>query len=103
MEAFFHLLHTALSDWDERAPLPTGFIDDASRLNQTRITEIATISGSDSSAEDQLRHHLQQARKRMLPLSIAGTRHTMGGQTFTPDGVVLNMLGLRQMHLNEQR
>lgn len=103
MQAFFQLLHTALSDWDERAPLPTGVIDDASRLNQTRITEIATLSGSDGSAEDQLRQHVQHARKRRLPLSIAGTRHTMGGQTFTPDGIVLNMLGLRQMHLNEQR
>lgn len=102
MEAFFHLFHTVLSDRDERTPLPAGFTDDASRLNQTRIADIAALSHSGGSAEDQLRHHVQHARDRKLPLSIAGTRHTMGGQTFTPDGIVLNILGLRQMRLDEQ-
>lgn len=103
MQAFFQQLHTMLSDQDERTPLPTGFTDDASRLNQTRIAEIAALSRFGGSAEDQLRHHVQHAHNKKLPLSIAGTRHTMGGQTFTHDGIVLNMLGLRQMHLDEQR
>lgn len=101
MKAFFQQLHTALTDRDERTPLPTGFTDDASRLNQTRITETAVVSRSGGSAEEHLRHHVQQARNRKLPLSVAGTRHTMGGQTSTPDGIVLNMLGLRQIHLDE--
>ena len=103
METLLHSFRTALSDWDERAPIPTGFTDDASRLNKTRIAEIYTLSNSGGPIEDQLRHHVQHARRRRLPLSIAGTRHTMGGQTFTPDGIVLNMLGLRQMHLDEQK
>ncbi|MBO0783984.1 MAG: FAD-binding protein, partial [Ktedonobacteraceae bacterium] len=102
MKALFHLLRARFSDWDERKPLPAGFIDDASRLNQTRIAEIVTPSHSGGSVEDQLRRHVQHARDKKLPLSIAGTRHTMGGQTFTPGGMVLNMLDLRQMHLDEQ-
>ena len=102
MEALFHLLRTRFSDRDERMPLPAGFTDDASRLNQTRIAEIVTPSHSGGSVEDQLRRHLQHARDKKLPLSIAGTRHTMGGQTFTPGGMVLHMLDLRQIHLDER-
>lgn len=103
MEVLVHLLRVTLSDRDRRMPLPTGFIDDASRLNQTHIAEIYSVSNARGSAEDQLRHYVQHACNRKLSLSIAGTRHTMGGQTFTPGGAVLNMLGLRQMHLDEQR
>jgi FAD/FMN-containing dehydrogenase len=103
MKAFFRQLHMTLIDRDEQMSLPTGFTDDASRLNQTRITEIFTLSSSGGSAEDQLRQYLQHARNKKLPLSIAGMRHTMGGQTFTPRGLVLNMLGLREMHLDEER
>jgi len=79
MEALFHLLRTRFSDWDERMPLPTGFTDDASRLNQTRIAEIVTPSHVGGAVEDQLRRHVQHACDKKLPLSIAGTRHTMGG------------------------
>jgi len=101
MKAFFQQLSSARADRDERTPLPPGFIDDASRLNRTRITEIAVVSPSGGSAEEQLRHHVQRARNRKLPVSVAGTRHTMGGHTFTPDGMVVDMLGLQQMHLDE--
>src|SRR5205823_1777974 len=51
--------------------------------------------------EERLRSYVQQARTRNIPLSIAGRRHTMGGQTFTPGGMVLSMLSLNQMHLDE--
>ncbi len=103
MRAFLHLLQTALDDWDERPPLAADFTDDASRLNKTRVAAIYSPSNAEGTAEDQLRAVLHQARVSKLPLSVAGTRHTMGGQTFTSDGIVLNMPGLRQMQLDEQR
>ena len=88
---------------NELKPIPAGFTDDASRLNQTRIAEICSLTSSEESPEDQLRAFLQRARSRNVPLSIAGTRHTMGGQTFTSGGIILNMLALQQMHLDEQK
>jgi FAD/FMN-containing dehydrogenase len=102
MEALFHLLAAVVSDRDERMPIPAGFTDDASHLNQTRIAEIVALSKSGDSVEDQLRRLLHHVAARKLSLSIAGMRHTMGGQTFTAGGVILDMLGLRQMHLNER-
>ena len=102
VKPLLHLLRTALNDSDERESLPIGFVDDASRLNQTRVAEVCSFSGVQDHPEEQLRTHLQHARVSNLPLSIAGTRHTMGGQTFTPDGMILDMLGLHEMHLDEQ-
>jgi len=103
VKPLLHLLRTALNDSDERESLPIGFVDDASRLNQTRVAEVCSFSGVQDHPEEQLRTHLQHARVSNLPLSIAGTRHTMGGQTFTPDGMILDMLGLHEMQLDAQR
>jgi len=101
MKAIFHLLATAVSDRDERMPIPAGFSDDASRLNRTRITESVALSNDGASAEDQLRRLIQHVSARKLTLSVAGMRHTMGGHTCTTDGVVVQLPGLRQMHLDE--
>ena len=103
MKALLHLLRTALNDRDELECMPNGFVDDASRLNRTRVSEVRSVAGLRDDPEEQLRAHLQHARARKLPLSIAGTRHTMGGQTFTPGGIILDMLGLHKMQLDEQR
>src|SRR5947209_4357314 len=103
MKALLHLLRTALNDRDELEGMPNGFVDDASRLNRTRVSEVRSVAGLRGDPEEQLCAHLQHARARKLPLSIAGTRHTMGGQTFTPGGIILDMLGLHKMQLDEQR
>src|SRR6266705_527716 len=102
MRPLLHLLQTALNDRDELESISAGFVDDASRLNRTQVAEVRSISGSHDNLEEQLRAYLEHARARKLPLSIAGTRHTMGGQTFTPGGIILDMLGLHEMELDEQ-
>ncbi len=102
MRPLLHLLQTALNDRDELESISAGFVDDASRLNRTQVAEVRSISGSHDNLEEQLRAYLEHARARKLPLSIAGTRHTMGGQTFPPGGIILDMLGLHEMELDEQ-
>jgi len=103
MEALFHLLQMARENGNELAPIPAGFADDASRLNTTRIAEHWSFSKSGEAPEDQLRALLQRAQSKNVPLSIAGARHTMGGQTFRAGGIVLNMLDLKGMKLDEQK
>ena len=49
-----HLARTWLSDRDELEALPTGIIDDASRMNATRVLEVWDIPGSRDEAEHQL-------------------------------------------------
>src|SRR5262245_46235460 len=94
----YHLTRTALRDKKHVEPVPAGFVDDASRLNQTAVAEVWDIPTDPVAAEQQLRDLLQRARRDGLRVSIAGARHTMGGHTIYPGGVALNMLPFRRMH-----
>jgi FAD/FMN-containing dehydrogenase len=94
-----HLVLTAWSDRDEIVPLPLGIIDDASRLNQTRM-KLVRVSGDLSTAKVQLRTVLKDAKARGKKVTISGSRHTMGGQTIYPNGISLDMTQFNQMQLN---
>ncbi len=98
----FFLIHTALSDRDQRRPIQQGFADDASRLNATSIAELWDMPPGDD-AEQQLRDLLARAKRARLCVSIAGARHSMGGQTLYPNGIQINMLPYHRMTLNEEQ
>ncbi len=90
-----------LTDPNELVELPAGMVDDASRMNATRVAEIWDIPQVTEAAERQLIELLRRARESGLPVSIAGARHTMGGHTISPDGIVINMLPFNRMELDE--
>ena len=71
-------------------------LDDASRLNRTAVAQVVEVR----SVEDVSRA-LAAARAAGRKVSIAGRRHSMGGQTLGPGHVVLDMSRLRDMSLNE--
>ncbi|HIF40752.1 MAG TPA: FAD-binding oxidoreductase [Planctomycetes bacterium] len=96
-----HLLSNALDDQDNREELEVGHVDDASGLNATRVAEVWAIPTDADRAEEQLRLLLRRAKQQGLAISIAGARHTMGGHTITPDGVVIDMLPFNAMRLGE--
>jgi FAD/FMN-containing dehydrogenase len=83
---------------DESRP---GYVDDASRLNATRVAEVWDVPTDPAAAEAQLRDLLRRARQEGRKVSIAGARHSMGGHTIYPDGVVLNMLPFAGLELDE--
>lgn len=97
----FHLARAWLGDKDETTPPPAGFVDDASRLNETEVAEVWDIPGDIDQAEQQLKDLLQRAREKGLPVAIAGSKHTQGGHTISPKGIVVNMLPFNHMHLEE--
>jgi FAD/FMN-containing dehydrogenase len=74
-----------------------GFINDASCLNKTAIYGIAKIL----TVED-IRNALQFARENHLKVTTAGQRHSMGGQSFTKDGLVLDMRAFNQLKLDKE-
>src|SRR5437763_8279621 len=76
-------------------------VDDASRLNATRVAEVWDIPTDPAAAEAQLRDLLRRARQEGRKVSVAGARHSMGGHTIYPDGVVLNMLPFAGLELDE--
>jgi FAD/FMN-containing dehydrogenase len=73
-----------------------GFINDASCLNKTAIYGIVEIFG----VED-IRNALRFARENSLKVTMAGQRHSMGGQSFTKDGLVLDMRAFKQLKLDK--
>lgn len=75
-----------------------GTINDASCLNQTEIYGVVAVR-----TEDDVRNALQFARDHGLKVTPAGARHSMGGQTFSRGGVVLDMRGFNQISVDKER
>src|SRR5213595_402892 len=65
---------------------------DVARLAPARVERVAEIRGIDD-----LRAVLRDAKARGLKVSISGSRHSQGGQTYTAGGVVLDMRGFNRI------
>jgi len=62
-------------------------IDDASCLNKTRVYDVIAIHSIGD-----IRKALKLAHKKKLHVAMAGMRHSMGGQAFFKDTLILDML-----------
>lgn len=98
----YHLIQTVRQDVNELEALQEGFVDDASRMNRTRVAEVWKIPADGREAEEQLAELLKRAAREGLRVSIAGARHSMGGHTISPQGLVIDMLPINRMQLNER-
>jgi FAD/FMN-containing dehydrogenase len=98
----YFLARTVLCDRDERISAALGVADDASRLNSTSVESIWNMPSDELLAEQELRKLLQRAKQDKLHVSIAGARHSMGGQTIYPGGVQINMLPYHEMELSDK-
>lgn len=95
------LLGVSSHDRDALPPVAAGHADDASRMNETAVNEIVHVLEGREAAEVQLAELLQRAAAEQLRVSIAGARHTMGGHTIYPGGVVIDMTTFNHMELDE--
>lgn len=96
----FHLLNTLSEDTTDHLQTRSGTINDASRLNQTEISEVWEVPVHSDNFEGQLADLLLRARAEGRRVSIAGARHSMGGHTFYPGGIVVDMLRWNKMELD---
>jgi FAD/FMN-containing dehydrogenase len=67
-------------------------INDVSCLNETRVYDIIVVKNSDD-----IRQALKIAQEKKLHISIAGVRHSMGGQAFFNDALVLDMTSFNRI------
>ncbi len=74
-----------------------GTINDASCLNRTGIYGIVKIKN-----EDDLRKALDFAKQNKKKISIAGVQHSMGGQAFAEDNLVLDMNEFNKFSINPE-
>ena len=78
--------------WEQKG----GTINDVSCLDRTPVYGIVKVT-----SVDDIKNALQFARENKLKVSMAGVRHSMGGQAFFRNNLVLNMKGFNQIRLNE--
>ena len=77
-----------------------GYTNDASNLNETKVSSIVKIPGDVDQATAQIMQLIKQAGEEGKKISIAGAQHSMGGHTIYPDGIVLDMKGFHYMQLD---
>ncbi|MCC5804177.1 FAD-binding oxidoreductase [Rossellomorea vietnamensis] len=82
------LSYILIFQWGLNERDPKNIITDVSRLMPTKIDKI--VKGSQ---EKGIVNALSKAREENLRVSIAGKRHSQGGHTYYPDGMVLDMTG----------
>ncbi|MBS0265655.1 MAG: FAD-binding oxidoreductase [Planctomycetes bacterium] len=99
----WHVLSTAWNDVNQLEPVPPGFADDVSRMNRTPIVERVAVAADAAEAERQLAELLARAEREHLPVTMAGARHSMGGHTIAPAGIVIDMLPFQQMQYDAER
>jgi FAD/FMN-containing dehydrogenase len=96
----FHLLKTKWTESEKKRTIGNGYTNDASQLNLTKIDTIIHVPNNKTDIENQLKEILKYAKQNNLKISIAGAKHTMGGHTIYPNGIVLNMLPYKQMEFD---
>lgn len=97
-----HLVRTKMNEPQGITNIPTGYSNDVSQLNLTKVFRIVDIPENPVAMQKQLRELLVYAKEKHLKVSIAGAKHSMGGHTLYPNGIVLNMLPYKDMQLDEK-
>lgn len=96
----FHLIKTYLSENNLKSEIPRGYTNDASGLSLTKIDSIIDVPNSRVEIIEQLKKILNHSKASRIPISIAGAKHSMGGHTMYPNGIVLNMRAYKEMKID---
>lgn len=88
------LVPSADVDWKQRG----GTVNDASCLNRTPVYGVVQVH-----RPEDVRETLRFARANRLKVSVAGVRHSMGGQAFATNALVLDMTAYNAMSLDADR
>lgn len=67
----------------------------------TEIREVWPVPFDTREAETQLTQLFAHAHREGLRISIAGSRHSMGGRTLVPGGIMIDMTPFKNMELDE--
>lgn len=75
-----------------------GTVNDASCLDQTAVMGVVAVT-----SEKEISKTLSYAREHDLKVSIAGVKHSMGGQAFAKNALVLDMTRFNAITINESK
>lgn len=97
-----HLFRTKYSEHQKISETPSGYRNDVSELNLTKVNKIIDVEHDPQAMQKQLKILLSYAEKHHLKVAISGAKHSMGGHTLYPEGIALNMLPYRHMQFDER-
>lgn len=96
----FHLIKTYLNEDNVEIEIPKGYTNDASGLSMTKIDSIIDVPNSKDEIISQLKEVIKYSKINKIPISIAGAKHSMGGHTMYPNGIVVNMRPYKKMQID---
>lgn len=99
----WHLFNTKLQQKQSLEPISKGYSNDASQLNLTAVQRVVDVAEQPEQIRQQLAELMRYAKAKHLKVSIAGARHSMGGHSIAPNGIVLNMLPYKQMQFDAEQ
>ena len=94
------LIYTYYKDKKVDKTERTGYTNDASNLNETKVATIVKISEDVNEATQQISQLVRQAKLQGKKIAIAGAQHSMGGHTIYPNGILLDMKSFHYMKLD---
>jgi FAD/FMN-containing dehydrogenase len=96
----FHIIKTYLNEDKIKPETPKGYTNDASGLSLTKVDSVIDVPSSKEEIIEQLRGIIEYSKLNRIPISIAGAKHSMGGHTMYPNGIVLNMRPYNNMQID---
>ena len=100
-QEILHIKKTLDDDKYDLVELKEGTIDDVSKLNNTKIKKVFKLQ-NENQINDELIAILKTSKEKNLKVSIAGKKHSMGGQTIYPDGIQIDMLKYNKMSIDKE-
>lgn len=94
------LLYKYSKDAKHQTNQKQGYANDASHLNETRVSTIIQLAETKEAAIIQITDLVRRAKNEGKKISIAGAQHSMGGHTIYPDGILLDMKNFHYMQLD---
>ncbi|MDA7881081.1 FAD-binding oxidoreductase [Akkermansiaceae bacterium] len=92
-----------LNDGTGPNPMPSAGSGDASRMTVNVPAEVIAVAADPAGAERQIVELIKRAATEGRRISIAGAQHSMGGHTFYPGGITLDMKAFNRMSLDEEK
>ena len=80
---------------DEVAASPSPTLNDISRLNATQVACVYQPR-----TVEEVQAHLEEAAFRNLQVVCRGTKHSMGGHSLVPNGIVLDMCYMNSVSID---
>ena len=88
---FIHIYKVKLSEDSIEYVIPSGYADDISELNKTKIKSKVILKPDLDAAIKQLDSLTKLAKMENISISIVGKKHSMGGQTINDNSLYDSM------------